>query len=79
MWLSTFIGAAIIIANRAHYTIDVLIAIYIGIGVWYVFGYFWNERVVKPGIYMQSVIDPSRSLKRKTSIDLPIYDKLEAE
>ncbi|OMJ11949.1 Phosphatidylinositol:ceramide inositolphosphotransferase [Smittium culicis] len=42
-------GSIIIVANRAHYTIDVLIAWYISIGSWYFVGYFWYWHVTKKG------------------------------
>ncbi|OLY84436.1 Phosphatidylinositol:ceramide inositolphosphotransferase [Smittium mucronatum] len=45
-------GSIIIVANRAHYTIDVLIAWYISAGSWYFVGYFWNLHVTRKGRFL---------------------------
>ncbi|KAJ2448400.1 hypothetical protein GGF42_005120 [Coemansia sp. RSA 2424] len=53
--LTTFVfglsiaGSFIVIANRAHYTIDVLLAWYIAPGAWYTVAWFWYWHVTKKG------------------------------
>ncbi|KAJ1953339.1 hypothetical protein GGI12_006034, partial [Dipsacomyces acuminosporus] len=42
-------GSLVVIANRAHYTIDVLLAWYIAPGSWYVVAWFWYWHVTKMG------------------------------
>ncbi|KAJ2874672.1 hypothetical protein H4R27_006475 [Coemansia aciculifera] len=42
-------GSLIVIANRAHYTIDVLLAWYIAPGAWYTVAWFWFWHVTKKG------------------------------
>ncbi|KAJ2449589.1 hypothetical protein GGI03_007070 [Coemansia sp. RSA 2337] len=42
-------GSLIVIANRAHYTIDVLLAWYIAPGAWYIVAWFWFWHVTKKG------------------------------
>lgn len=76
MWLFAICGSLVIISNRAHYTIDVLIAAYIAVGVWYFWAYFWNERIVRGKTkYFRTVIEPN--IKRKSSFSLPVYQKIE--
>ncbi|KAI7874502.1 hypothetical protein K492DRAFT_41059 [Lichtheimia hyalospora FSU 10163] len=49
IWLLVLAGSAIVIMNRAHYTVDVLVAWYVGIGNWYVVQYFWKEQTCLTG------------------------------
>lgn len=42
-------GSLIIIANRSHYTIDVLLAWYIAPGAWYTVAWFWYWHITKKG------------------------------
>ncbi|ORX74995.1 hypothetical protein DL89DRAFT_254751 [Linderina pennispora] len=49
VWCLCIAGSLIVIANRAHYTIDVLLAWYIAPGCWYVAAWFWYWHVTKKG------------------------------
>ncbi|KAJ8655092.1 hypothetical protein O0I10_009299 [Lichtheimia ornata] len=49
IWLLVLAGSAIVIMNRAHYTVDVLVAWYVGIGNWYIVQYFWKEQTCLTG------------------------------
>ncbi|KAJ2003107.1 hypothetical protein GGI04_003084 [Coemansia thaxteri] len=42
-------GSLVVIANRAHYTIDVLLAWYIAPGSWYTVAWFWFWHVTRKG------------------------------
>ncbi|KAJ2114477.1 hypothetical protein GGH17_006250, partial [Coemansia sp. RSA 788] len=48
-WALCVAGSLIVIANRAHYTIDVLLAWYIAPGAWYTVAWFWYWQVTKKG------------------------------
>ncbi|KAJ1901649.1 hypothetical protein LPJ66_000617 [Kickxella alabastrina] len=48
-WALCLAGSLIVIANRAHYTIDVLLAWYIGPGAWYTVAWFWYWHVTRKG------------------------------
>ncbi|KAJ2303691.1 hypothetical protein IWW55_002799 [Coemansia sp. RSA 2706] len=48
-WGLCVAGSLIVIANRAHYTIDVLLAWYIAPGAWYTVAWFWYWQVTKKG------------------------------
>ncbi|RKP23903.1 PAP2 superfamily C-terminal-domain-containing protein [Syncephalis pseudoplumigaleata] len=41
-------GGVIIIANRSHYTVDVLVACYVMVGAWYFVQWWWHQWVVVP-------------------------------
>ncbi|KAI8874207.1 hypothetical protein GQ42DRAFT_115748, partial [Ramicandelaber brevisporus] len=41
MWLLCIAAALIVLANRAHYTVDVMLAFFITIGNWYTIKNFW--------------------------------------
>ncbi|KAJ2086379.1 hypothetical protein IW138_005750 [Coemansia sp. RSA 986] len=49
IWALSIAGSLIVIANRAHYTIDVLLAWYIAPGAWYTVAWFWYWHVTKKG------------------------------
>lgn len=40
-------GGWVILANRAHYTVDLAIAVYTCAGIWWSYAYFWQEYVEK--------------------------------
>jgi hypothetical protein len=42
-----FAGIWAILANRTHYTIDILVAIYTGAGIWWSFAYFWQNYLAR--------------------------------
>ncbi|KAJ1656803.1 hypothetical protein IWQ61_003687 [Dispira simplex] len=44
-------GTIIVVANRAHYTVDVLLAWYIGISVWFTVSRFWDGQIVRRGLF----------------------------
>ncbi|KAJ2161133.1 hypothetical protein GGF46_001723 [Coemansia sp. RSA 552] len=48
-WCLCGAGSLVVIANRAHYTIDVLLAWYIAPGAWYTVAWFWYWHVTKKG------------------------------
>ena len=47
IWGLAPIGVWIILANRAHYTVDIVMAIYISIGVWFYFTHLWEMNVLR--------------------------------
>lgn len=47
LWSLTPLGLWTIIANRAHYTVDVVIAIYVSVGVWLGFTHFWDKGILQ--------------------------------
>ncbi|KAJ2399951.1 hypothetical protein GGI23_002342 [Coemansia sp. RSA 2559] len=49
VWELCIAGSLIVIANRAHYTIDVLLAWYIAPGAWYTVAWFWYWHVTRKG------------------------------
>ncbi|KAJ2537506.1 hypothetical protein EV175_006701 [Coemansia sp. RSA 1933] len=49
VWGLCIAGSLIVIANRAHYTIDVLLAWYIAPGAWYTVAWFWYWHVTRKG------------------------------
>ncbi|KAJ1916625.1 hypothetical protein H4219_003690 [Mycoemilia scoparia] len=49
IWCGAIAGSVIVLANRAHYSIDVLLAWYIGCGCWYLVAWFWYWQVTKKG------------------------------
>ncbi|KAJ2723489.1 hypothetical protein GGI07_002613 [Coemansia sp. Benny D115] len=49
MWAICIAGSLVVIANRAHYTIDVLLAWYIAPGAWYVVAWFWYWHITRKG------------------------------
>ncbi|KAI8320784.1 hypothetical protein GQ54DRAFT_262925 [Martensiomyces pterosporus] len=49
MFCLSIAGSLVVIANRAHYTIDVLLAWYIAPGSWYTVAWFWYWHVTKKG------------------------------
>lgn len=42
-------GCWAILANRSHYTVDVILAIFIVMGVWWSHAYFWRHMVLLSG------------------------------
>ncbi|KAJ1673271.1 hypothetical protein EV182_005564 [Spiromyces aspiralis] len=49
VWCGAIAGSLIVLGNRAHYSIDVLLAWYIASGSWYVVAWFWYWQVTKKG------------------------------
>ncbi|KAJ2510496.1 hypothetical protein H4217_007843 [Coemansia sp. RSA 1939] len=49
VWGLCIAGSLVVIANRAHYTIDVLLAWYIAPGAWYTVAWFWYWHVTRKG------------------------------
>jgi hypothetical protein len=47
-WCCAIAGGIIIIANRAHYTVDVLVALYVTVGAWYFVQWWWHQLIVLP-------------------------------
>ncbi|RKP10520.1 PAP2 superfamily C-terminal-domain-containing protein [Thamnocephalis sphaerospora] len=47
-WCCAIAGGIIIIANRAHYTVDVLVAFYVTVGAWYFVQWWWHHWLVVP-------------------------------
>ncbi|KAJ2778334.1 hypothetical protein H4R18_004665 [Coemansia javaensis] len=48
-WALCVAGSLVVIANRAHYTIDVLLAWYIAPGAWHTVAWFWYWHVTRKG------------------------------
>ncbi|KAJ1982494.1 hypothetical protein H4R35_000276 [Dimargaris xerosporica] len=42
-------GSIIVVANRAHYTMDVFVAWYVAVGTWFTVSHFWDTQVVARG------------------------------
>ncbi|KAI8143801.1 PAP2 superfamily C-terminal-domain-containing protein [Fennellomyces sp. T-0311] len=61
VWSLVATGSAVVIMNRAHYTVDVLVAWYVGIGNWYTVQYLWKEHCLCKG-YLKSVNWPESRL-----------------
>ncbi|KAJ1987806.1 hypothetical protein EDC05_005639 [Coemansia umbellata] len=49
VWCLCIAGSLVVIANRAHYTIDVLLAWYIAPGAWFTVAWFWYWHVTRKG------------------------------
>ncbi|KAI9598945.1 PAP2 superfamily C-terminal-domain-containing protein [Syncephalis fuscata] len=47
-WCCAIAGGLIILANRSHYTVDVLVACYVTVGAWYFVQWWWHNWVVLP-------------------------------
>ncbi|KAI8054705.1 PAP2 superfamily C-terminal-domain-containing protein [Syncephalis plumigaleata] len=47
-WCCAIAGGIIIIANRSHYTVDILVACYVIVGAWYFVQWWWHQWVVVP-------------------------------
>ena len=48
-WVGAAAEMLVIIANRAHYTVDVAVAIYTSIGVYFTFAYTWHLHITMHG------------------------------
>ncbi len=46
MWTTAVAELWAIVANRSHYTVDVVVAIYTSIGVYYTFEYFFQNHII---------------------------------
>ncbi|KAI9253858.1 PAP2 superfamily C-terminal-domain-containing protein [Phascolomyces articulosus] len=77
VWTLVAAGSAIVIMNRAHYTVDVLVAWYVGIGNWYSINYLWNEHCIRKG-YLKSINWPAQRLLDTDAgyqmLDSPTFD-----
>ncbi|KAK9764242.1 hypothetical protein K7432_008420 [Basidiobolus ranarum] len=62
-------GSLIIISNRTHYTVDVLLAIYICFGNWYAFRWFWELYVVRKNRFRELNFTPAFERKHRNSIN----------
>lgn len=60
--IGALLGAFFVLANRAHYTIDVLLAIYIVIGVWFSVSYFFEKYLVQAK-RLQELTQPSHRVE----------------
>lgn len=58
-WLAAAAEFFVIIANRSHYTVDVVVAVYISIGVWFTFNHFWDQTITKQD-QLLDLTDPQR-------------------
>lgn len=57
------------IQNRAHYTVDVLVAWYLGIGNWYLVQYIWSVRLCA-----RKAAAAAAAARRRSIIDLIAND-----
>jgi hypothetical protein len=62
MWITALTGFWAIIANRSHYTVDVIVAIYISIGVWFTVSYL-EEIYILRKIRLLDLTDPNAFYK----------------
>ncbi|ORY05328.1 hypothetical protein K493DRAFT_333569 [Basidiobolus meristosporus CBS 931.73] len=72
-------GSLIIISNRTHYTVDVLLAIYICFGNWYAFRWFWELYVVRENRFKELNFTPAyeRKLDSNRNSVMPTIRELE--
>lgn len=49
IWLTALAEMWAIIANRSHYTVDVIVAIYVSTGVFFSWTHFWEKQVEAKG------------------------------
>lgn len=61
-WLFSLVGGVLIIANRAHYTVDVVISIYVCCGAWIAHSYFFERPM-----YMMTMTNSSSELTHSPS------------
>ncbi|KAJ1720945.1 hypothetical protein LPJ53_004469 [Coemansia erecta] len=69
VWALCIAGSLIVIANRAHYTIDVILAWYIAPGSWYTVAWFWYWHITKKGRLLR--IEFPVEVGRHRDSDLP--------
>lgn len=63
-------GCWAILANRSHYTVDIVLAIFIVLGVWWSHAHFWHTLVLVPGRF------PSLTLLYRPFYSCSEYSKL---
>jgi len=59
VWTSSIAELWAIIANRSHYSVDVIVAIYTSTGVFFSFSYFWDKHVTSQDELLD-LTDPNR-------------------
>ncbi|PVU98360.1 hypothetical protein BB559_001643 [Furculomyces boomerangus] len=69
-------GSVIIIANRAHYTIDVLLAWYISVGAWYSVAWVWFWQITKKGRLLALEFPLGVGRKHMSDSDNIVLDRL---
>ncbi|KAM0676332.1 sphingomyelin synthase [Gurleya vavrai] len=57
IWITTFIIYVFIILARNHYSIDVLLSIYVTGSVWIIYGYIWRKYLCKESFCKDIIID----------------------
>ncbi|KAK9767571.1 hypothetical protein K7432_002543 [Basidiobolus ranarum] len=72
-------GSLIIISNRTHYTVDVLLAIYICFGNWYAFRWFWELYVIRKNRFKELNFTPAYERKHGNSVDSSVPSMRELE
>lgn len=48
-WFGVGVGIWAILANRSHYSVDVIVAVYVIVGLWYTYTYFWIKEIENKG------------------------------
>lgn len=49
-------GIWAILANRAHYTVDIVVAVYTSAGVWWSHAYFWQTLIAAKGRFVSASV-----------------------
>lgn len=62
MWIIALMGFWAIIANRSHYTVDVIVALYISIGVWFTISYLEELYIIRKAKLL-ALTDPNAFYK----------------
>lgn len=65
IWCTSLAETWAILANRSHYSIDVIVAIYVSVGVFFTFTYVWEKAVVEKG-YLTDLTDPDSFVQIET-------------
>ncbi|KAJ1924130.1 hypothetical protein IWQ60_005424 [Tieghemiomyces parasiticus] len=65
-------GSLVVVANRAHYTMDILVAWYISGSVWFTVSHFWDTQVVRRG-WFRTINFPNPSLMNNGKVNHMVY------
>lgn len=59
-WFVSLIGMFLILANRSHYTVDILLAVYVSAGVWWSYAYWWKTFIIDKG-RLKAIVNAPKS------------------
>ncbi|KAJ1911613.1 hypothetical protein IWQ60_010053 [Tieghemiomyces parasiticus] len=65
-------GSLVVVANRAHYTMDILVAWYVSVSVWFTVSHFWDTQVVRRG-WLRTINFPNPSLMNNGKVNHMVY------